>query len=197
MATRYAHVNIIAKDWRNLCDFYETVFDCEPWSSERDHHGSHIDALTGIPGAHVQGRHLRVPGHGENGPTIEIFTFNINNENFPKPLNRPGLALTGFVELFTFDQVQLLGNHELEYLRSLPRPIRRAALDVIYQFPMPCVVVTGSGRLLPELRQMANLHGIPMLRSEFNTAKFTHLMHFYLDAMSLVKPTQLNSNRKN
>ena len=109
---------------------------------------------------------------GENGVSRTINSADIN---------RPGLALTGFVELFTFDQVQLLGNHELEYLRSLPRPIRRAALDVIYQFPMPCVVVTGSGRLLPELLQMANLHGIPMLRSEFNTAKFTHLMHFYLD----------------
>lgn len=96
MATRYAHVNIIAKDWRNLCDFYETVFDCEPWSSERDHQGSHIDALTGIPGAHVQGRHLRVPGHGESGPTIEIFTFSTNSENFPKPLNRPGLAHLAF-----------------------------------------------------------------------------------------------------
>ena len=42
-------------------------------------------------------------------------------------INRPGLALTGFVELFTFDQVQLLGNHELEYLRSLPRANRREA----------------------------------------------------------------------
>ena len=91
MATRYAHVNIIAKDWRNLCGFYETVFDCEPWSSERDHHGSHIDALTGIPGAHVQGRHLRVPGHGENGPTIEIFTFNKNSEYFPKPFDLDAL----------------------------------------------------------------------------------------------------------
>ncbi len=96
-------------------------------------------------------------------------------------VNRPGLALTGFVELFTFDQVQLLGNHELEYLRSLPRANRRESLEIIYQFPMPCVVVTGTGRMMPELREMANLHDIPLLRSEFNTAKFTHLLHFYLD----------------
>ena len=38
MATRYAHVNIIAADWRLLCDFYQEVFDCEPVSTERDHH---------------------------------------------------------------------------------------------------------------------------------------------------------------
>jgi len=96
MATRYAHVNIIAKDWRLLCEFYEQVFDCEPVSSERDHHGPQVDALTGIPNVRVQGRHLLVPGHGENGPTIEIFTFNENAPDQPKPLNRPGFAHLAF-----------------------------------------------------------------------------------------------------
>lgn len=96
MATRYAHVNIIAKDWRKLCDFYVQVFDCEPWSSERDHHGPHIDALIGMRGRRIQGRHLRVPGHGENGPTIEIFTCDVNGEDYPRLINRPGLAHLAF-----------------------------------------------------------------------------------------------------
>jgi predicted enzyme related to lactoylglutathione lyase len=96
MATRYAHVNIIAADWRLLCDFYQEVFDCEPVSTERDHHGEHIDALTAMPGMRIRGRHLRVPGHGENGPTIEIFTFSENALDHPKPLNRPGFAHLAF-----------------------------------------------------------------------------------------------------
>jgi len=96
MATRYAHINIIANNWRNLCEFYEQVFECKPWSSERDHHGPHIDALTGMPGMRIQGRHLRVPGHGDNGPTIEIFTFERNGGDTPKPLNRPGFAHLAF-----------------------------------------------------------------------------------------------------
>ena len=96
MPTRYAHVNIIARDWRRLCEFYEQVFDCEPWSSERDHHGAHIDALTKMPGMRIQGRHLRVPGHGPNGPTIEIFTFSDNGKDYPRPLNRPGFAHLAF-----------------------------------------------------------------------------------------------------
>lgn len=96
MATRYAHVNIIATNWKRLCGFYEQVFDCEPVSTERDHHGPKIDALTAIPNVRVQGRHLRVPGHGENGPTIEIFTFSENAPNQPKPLNRPGFAHLAF-----------------------------------------------------------------------------------------------------
>ena len=80
-------------------------------------------------------------------------------------VHRPGLTLTGFVEVFTFDLVQILGNHELEYLRSLPPDRRLQALEIIYQFELPCVIVTGRGRLLPELRRLADKYGIPLLLS--------------------------------
>lgn len=96
-------------------------------------------------------------------------------------VHRPGLTLTGFVEVFTYSFVQILGNQEMEYLRSLDPERRRESLQIIFQFEMPCVIVTGSGRLLPELRRMADKHRIPLLRSEFDTTKFTHLLHFYLD----------------
>ncbi|MEW6754896.1 MAG: HPr(Ser) kinase/phosphatase [Candidatus Latescibacterota bacterium] len=96
-------------------------------------------------------------------------------------INRPGLALTGFVELFIVDQVQLLGNTENEYLRSLSVPKRRQALSILFQFDIPCVVVTGKGQTVPELRELADEHSVPLLRSEFSTNKFNHLFHFYLD----------------
>ena len=95
--------------------------------------------------------------------------------------NRPGLTLTGFVEVVTFDLAQILGNHEIEYLRALTPERRFQALEIIYQFDIPCVVITGRGRLLPELRVLANKHDVPLLRSEFDTTKFIHLLHFYLD----------------
>ena len=97
--------------------------------------------------------------------------------------HRPGLALAGFVELFTLDQVQLLGNTEVEYLRSLTPVRRRQALEIMYQFDIPCVILTGRGRVQPELRQLAEERAIPLLKSDFNTAKFTHLIHFYLDGV--------------
>lgn len=95
--------------------------------------------------------------------------------------NRPGLTLTGFVEVVTFDLAQILGNHEIEYLRTLTPERRLQALEIIYQFDIPCVVITGRGRLLPELRVLANKHDVPLLRSDFDTTKFIHLLHFYLD----------------
>ena len=101
----------------------------------------------------------------------------INNSD----IHRPGLALTGFVELFTLDQVQLLGNTEVEYLRSLSPDRRRQALKIMYQFDIPCVVLTARGRVSSELRKLADECEVPLLKSGFNTAEFTHLIGFYLD----------------
>ena len=95
--------------------------------------------------------------------------------------HRPGLALAGFVELFTLDQVQLLGNTEVEYLRSLTPARRRQALEIMYQFDIPCVIITGQWRIQSELRELAEECAIPLLKCDFSTAKFTHLIHFYLD----------------
>ena len=89
-------------------------------------------------------------------------------------IHRPGLTLTGFVEVVTFSLVQILGNHEIEYLRSLTPEKRRQSLEILYQFEMPCVVITGRGRLLPELRSLADKYNTPLLRTEFDTTKFIH-----------------------
>lgn len=96
MGIRYAHTNLIADDWRRLVQFYIEVFECVPVSSERDHHGPLTDALTGMPGARIQGRHLRLPGHGEHGPTLEVFTYATNAEHPPTQLHRPGFQHMAF-----------------------------------------------------------------------------------------------------
>lgn len=103
MRTKYAHVNIIARDWKSLCDFYQEVFDCEPVSTERDHHGEPIDLLTRMSKIRVRGRHLRVPGYGANAPTIEIFSFSQDGKDYPKMLNRPGFSHLAF-EVDDLDQ---------------------------------------------------------------------------------------------
>ena len=93
---RYAHTNLMANDWKRLQDFYVQVFDCEPISSERDHKGPKFEALTGMPGSSFRGRHLRSPGHGERGPTLEIFQSNKNDPSLPSRLVRPGFAHVAF-----------------------------------------------------------------------------------------------------
>jgi catechol 2,3-dioxygenase-like lactoylglutathione lyase family enzyme len=72
---RFGHVNLTGADWRRLATFYTELFGCELVPPERDISGPHLDRATGLSGAHLTGAHLRLPGHGPEGPTIEIFQY--------------------------------------------------------------------------------------------------------------------------
>jgi predicted enzyme related to lactoylglutathione lyase len=96
IAAKYVHTNIVAKDWRALADFYERLFGCVPVPPERDLKGEKVEAGTGIPGAHMRGAHLRLPGCEENGPTLEIFNYNILETRGKTAVNRPGFGHIAF-----------------------------------------------------------------------------------------------------
>jgi catechol 2,3-dioxygenase-like lactoylglutathione lyase family enzyme len=93
---RFAHVNLIAQDWKALAGFYEQVFGCRPVPPERQLAGAWIDAATGMAGVRIQGAHLRLPGYGDAGPTLEIFQYEPVGVADPKAICRPGLAHLAF-----------------------------------------------------------------------------------------------------
>jgi len=93
---RYAHTNLVARDWRALAGFYERIFGCVPVPPERDYSGSALEAGTGIPGARVRGAHLRLPGHGPNGPTLESYSYSPEADAVPSAVNRPGYGHLAF-----------------------------------------------------------------------------------------------------
>jgi len=93
---RFGHVNLVAADWRLLADFYERVFGCVFVPPERDLGGPVFEAGTGVPGATVRGAHLRLPGLGENGPTLEIFQYGAGPERPATAINRPGFGHIAF-----------------------------------------------------------------------------------------------------
>ena len=94
---RFAHVNLVARDWRRLADFYSRVFGWVPVPPERNLSGPWLDAATKIPDAGIRGVHLRLPGHGPVGPTLEIFQYQPAAERPVLAMNQPGfghIALT-------------------------------------------------------------------------------------------------------
>lgn len=93
---RYVHTNIVARDWKALARFYEKVFGCRPVPPERNLSGRWLEEATSITGAEIQGIHLRLPGHGEQGPTLEIFQYKQNEARPPTAVNRTGLAHLAF-----------------------------------------------------------------------------------------------------
>ncbi len=72
---RFAHTNIVARDWKSLAEFYVSVFECKVKPPVREYQGEWLDRATGLDKAKLTGAHLILPGYGEEGPTLEIFTY--------------------------------------------------------------------------------------------------------------------------
>lgn len=96
MNAKFGHVNVIASDWRALARFYQDVFGCKPVPPERDYRGNDLDRGTGLHGAHLTGVHLRLPGYGDGGPTLEIYQYDELAAPVPAAVNRPGFAHIAF-----------------------------------------------------------------------------------------------------
>jgi catechol 2,3-dioxygenase-like lactoylglutathione lyase family enzyme len=93
---RFGHVNVIARDWRALAAFYTDVFGCTFVPPERDYAGRDLERGSGVPGAALRGAHLRLPGLGPDGPTIEIYQYASMPDGLPPAANRPGFQHIAF-----------------------------------------------------------------------------------------------------
>jgi catechol 2,3-dioxygenase-like lactoylglutathione lyase family enzyme len=93
---RFGHVNVTAHDWRRLVTFYTDVFGCEFVPPERDIRSADLDAATRLSDAHLTGAHLRLPGHGASGPTLEIFEYEALAEHPGGKVDRPGWGHIAF-----------------------------------------------------------------------------------------------------
>ena len=96
MSISYAHTNIISKNWEKLAKFYQEVFDCIPIPPERNLSGSWLDKGIGGKNVILKGIHLRLPGFGDKGPTLEIYQYEDIKENYPPRPNRKGFGHIAF-----------------------------------------------------------------------------------------------------
>src|SRR5262245_52543395 len=96
MQAKYVHTNLIAADWRKLADFYCTLFGCTLVPPERDYIGMDLDRGTGLRQAHLRGAHFRLPGYGEGGPTLEIYSYDPLEPRTAHAINRPGFGHIAF-----------------------------------------------------------------------------------------------------
>jgi HPr kinase/phosphorylase len=96
-------------------------------------------------------------------------------------LHRPGLALAGFVDLFSFSRVQVFGNTEMHYLLKLTEEERRKSLERVFEFEIPCVVVTDKNELPNEFIEIAQKHKIAVFGTEYSTTKAVYFLSDFLD----------------
>jgi len=98
-------------------------------------------------------------------------------------IHRPGMALMGFVENFLPERIQIIAQTELTYLATLSPARVREAIERLYQFSMPLIVVCKGLEVPAYLVQRANECEVPVLRTTQSTTPFIHSLTSYLDYM--------------
>lgn len=84
-------------------------------------------------------------------------------------LNRPGLALSGYLEWFASDRVQVLGNTEIHYMERLPTSALEYRLENLFSFEIPAFVLSRNLRPVNLFLDMCNRRGIPVISSPLTT----------------------------
>jgi len=115
-----------------------------------------LEVLNNVPGAH----------------DIPVTTSDIN---------RPGLQLAGFFEYFGSDRIQLIGTVEMAYLQNLSFDERYASLDRYFSHEFPCVIIARGKEPFPEMIELANKYGKPLLRTDEETSRFASYLITYLN----------------
>ena len=97
----------------------------------------------------------------------------------------PGLVLAGYVGRFVPQRIQVLGETEVSYLRSLDTAELKRILTTFLGYEIPCVMVT-KGLDLPEgMEEAARQAGVTILRSKLKTQEFyNRITPFLADAFA-------------
>jgi HPr kinase/phosphorylase len=96
-------------------------------------------------------------------------------------INRPGLALTGFVENFLHERILIFGETEIRYLNTLGDEARHKALTHVFQFPIPCVIISKGLMPPPPIREIAESQQIPIFGSDMSTTPLIHAIMAFLE----------------
>jgi HPr kinase/phosphorylase len=96
-------------------------------------------------------------------------------------IQKPGLALTGFTEHLHTGRVQVFGNTEISYLRTLSEARQLEVLRTVFSEDLACVVVTKNLEVPPTMIQAANENQLPMLKTTLLSSTFIQQVQSYLE----------------
>ncbi|KAA0210833.1 MAG: HPr(Ser) kinase/phosphatase [Ignavibacteriaceae bacterium] len=96
-------------------------------------------------------------------------------------IHRPGLALSGYFDLFTYKKIQIFGNTEIEYLRKITREDRIKNLNKFFSYDVPCIIITDNNDAPPDLKELADKFNVPLFKTSYPTTKFSYFISDFLD----------------
>src|SRR6266446_3495798 len=108
-------------------------------------------------------------------------------------VNRPGLVLTGFTRYFANKRVQVIGNAEAYYLKSLRPEEREKRYATLFSYKIPCVTFSRDLQPDRQFRKAAEHADVPIFQCPLITMKFINRATLALEMMFAPHGTEMGS----
>lgn len=130
--------------------------------------------------------HIEVGFFFENCHRLFGLNLIAENDGFSKKIrdysiHRPGLALAGFLELFSYNRVQIFGNTEIRFLHSLEKEKRLKALQKFFEYDVPCVVFSNGHIPNDDFLSIAKERKVSVFNSAHPTTKLVYFLSDFLE----------------
>jgi HPr kinase/phosphorylase len=91
-------------------------------------------------------------------------------------MNRPGLALSGFYDVFADERIQLFGRGESAYLKKLEQDGQKTSVLEFFTHQFPCCIFTNMNTPTAFFVEEAEAVGCPILQTDLPTTEFSGRM---------------------
>ena len=96
-------------------------------------------------------------------------------------VNRPGLALGGYMDYFDNERIQVLGKSERGYLEYLEPEVRAERISRFVAQQPPAIVVARELDIFPEMEECCRKFGVALLRTAESTSSCMAALIAYLN----------------
>ena len=108
-------------------------------------------------------------------------------------VNRPGLVLAGFKRYFAYKRMQVIGNAEAFYLKSLSVEQRQACYERLFAFKIPCVIFSRNLRPDRGFLKMAEARGVPVFSCPLITMRVVNRATLALESLFAPRGSEMGS----
>ncbi len=108
-------------------------------------------------------------------------------------VNRPGLVLSGFTRYFANKRLQVIGNAEAFFLKSLSPEEQARRYETFFAYKVPCVVFSRNLHAERLFLRAAEQARVPIFRCPMVTMKFINLATLALEMMFAPRGTEMGS----
>nr|WP_072514796.1 HPr(Ser) kinase/phosphatase [Ndongobacter massiliensis] len=100
-----------------------------------------------------------------------------------RDVNRPGLQLSGFMENFPWQRIQIIGSVEYAYYSQMEEGLRYERFRGILSYPIPAIIYSYNQEITQDIIDLADYYNKTILRSSLATTKLIAALDSTLESL--------------